>query len=177
MAEEWRRVPGFSEFYEASSEGRLRRIATHTGRPKSVLIAPHQKATGYADYWLYRDGRSPKRIGAHRLVWETFCGPIPAGMQINHKNGLRNDNRLQNLEVVTPSENAAHKFRVLGCVAPNNPSFGEKNGSAKLDADRVREIRRLRALGEYQHVIAKKFGVTQRIISLIERGRLWSHVT
>ena len=113
---------------------------------------------------------------AHRLLWEAHVAPIPSGMQINHKNGIKGDNRLENLEVVTPSQNTLHKFRVLGHAAPNNPSIGVKNGSAKLDPDKVREIRRLRAQGEYQYVIAKKFGVSQRLVSLIDIGRIWSHV-
>lgn len=177
MVEEWRRVPGFAEFYEASDQGRLRRIATHTGRPKCAIITPHRKSSGYTDYYLCRDGLPAKRTLAHRIIWQAFVGPIPEGLQINHKNGLKADNRLANLEVVTPSENVAHRFRVLGHAAANNPSFGVKNGSAKLNPEKVREIRRLRALGEYQYVIAKKFGVTQRIIFQIEHGLLWSHVT
>jgi len=175
--EKWRSVPGFAEYYEASNHGRLRRIATHKGRPKCSIIVPHSKAHGYDDYWLFRDGNRPKRVAAHRLIWQTFVGEIPAGLEINHKNGERRDNRLSNLEVVTRSENKAHSFRVLGRPAPNYPSFGERNGSAKLTAAEVQEIRRMRQSGVYQHEIAKKFGVTQRVISLIERKLLWSHVT
>lgn len=177
MSELWKRVPGFEEFYEASDLGSLRRIATHKGKPKCAVINPHLKSHGYADYWLFRDGNRPKRVAAHRLIWQTLVGPIPDGLVINHKNGVRLDNRLENLEVVTPSENQLHAFRVLGRIHPDTSVHGERNGSAKLDAEKVREIRRLRASGMYQYVIAEKFGVTQRAIAQIEHGLTWSHVT
>ncbi|HOW46205.1 MAG TPA: HNH endonuclease signature motif containing protein [Rubrivivax sp.] len=50
----------------------------------------------------------------HRLVAEAFLGPaLPGQTDVNHKNGARGDNRLENLEWVTRSENHKHKFRVL----------------------------------------------------------------
>lgn len=45
---------------------------------------------------------------AHRLIWESVHGPIPSGMQINHINGVKADNRIANLELVTPAENVHH---------------------------------------------------------------------
>ena len=49
-------------------------------------------------------------VRVHRVVWETFNGPIPDGMQIDHKNNNRTDNRLNNLQIVTCSENNKLKF-------------------------------------------------------------------
>lgn len=175
QTERWIAVPAFEGLYSISDHGRLRRVATHKGKPKDRLVTPHKKRDGYFDFWLWQDGK-PTRVRAHRLVWEAFNSAIPTGLVINHKNGVKGDNRLANLEVVTHGENTTHGFRVLGRASPNNPSFGVKNGSAKLDPDKVREIRRLRSQGVYQYVIAKQFGVTQRTISLIDQRRLWAHV-
>jgi len=91
-------------------------------------------------------------------------------------NGVKHDNRLYKLEVVTASENSTHKFRVLGHAAPNNPSFGVKNGSAKLDPDKVRMIRYLCAEKVPQRLIAETFDVTRELVSLINRRKLWAHV-
>lgn len=46
----------------------------------------------------------------HRLVWEAFHGAIPPGFEVNHRNGDKTDNRLENLELVTRSENMAHAY-------------------------------------------------------------------
>ena len=51
---------------------------------------------------------------AHRLVWRHFHGPIPDGMTINHKNGKKQDNRPENLEVMTYAEQTKHAIDVLG---------------------------------------------------------------
>lgn len=173
--EHWMPVRDFEKYYVVSSHGRLRRIATHNGRAKDAPIKPHEKKDGYFDFWLWTNGK-PTRRKAHRVVWEAFNGPIPSGMVINHKNGVKDDNRLQNLEVVTPGENTAHGFRVLGRAAPNNPSFGVNNGSAKLNPEKVQEIRHRLAKGEYQYLIAADYGVSQRLISLIGQRRIWAEV-
>ena len=172
MTSTWKPVLGYENSHEIDTTGNLRRVLM-TGVRKPV--APKLTKEGYVSCPLWSCGRVSFRM-AHRLLWEAHVAPIPPGMQINHKNGIKGDNRLENLEVDTPSQNTLHKFRVLGHAAPNNPSIGVKNGSAKLDPDKVREIRRLRAQGEYQYVIAKKFGVSQRLVSLIDIGRIWSHV-
>lgn len=49
---------------------------------------------------------------AHRMIWESVHGPIPAGLQINHINGVKHDNRIANLELVTPSENTRHAYKL-----------------------------------------------------------------
>lgn len=50
-----------------------------------------------------------KHIFVHRLVWITFMGKIPDNLQIDHINRIKNDNRLDNLRLVTPSENSQNK--------------------------------------------------------------------
>lgn len=66
----------------------------------------------------------PKHIGyVHRLIWEHVHGPIPPGMQINHINGVKDDNRIANLELVTPSENSLHSYRI-----GHSRADGEHNG-------------------------------------------------
>lgn len=64
-------------------------------------------------------------LKAHRVIWEAINGPIAAGMQINHINGIKHDNRLENLELVTSSENLRHAYR-LGLA----DARGDRNGRA-----------------------------------------------
>lgn len=49
---------------------------------------------------------------AHRLIWEAVHGPVPDGLEINHKNGCKTDNRIENLELVTRGENLRHAYRL-----------------------------------------------------------------
>lgn len=169
-------VPDYEAIYSVSNLGKLKRTATPTGIPRNRLIAPHVKRHGYADYWLWKDGLKT-RIGAHRLVWLAFRGPIPPDLVINHKNGDKLDNRLSNLELATRSWNAAHSYRVLGRPAPNYPSPGVRNGSAVLDDEKVTAIRALyEAKSANQYDLAERFGVSQRTINLIVRRMTWRHI-
>jgi hypothetical protein len=174
VMERWKPVTGF-DWYEVSTMGRLRKARMPSGKPFNYIISPHRKKSGYLDYWVWHKGVKT-RFKAHTLIYTTFVGPVPDGHCINHKNGLKDDNRLANLEVMTLSENMKHSFRVLGRKPPNNPSPGEKNGSAKLTPEKVREIRRLCASGQYQYVVGRMFGVSQSAVQFIVNRRTWSHV-
>jgi DNA-binding CsgD family transcriptional regulator len=108
---------------------------------------------------------------AHRLIWEAVHGPIPNGLVINHKNGRKTDNRIGNLEVVTQSENILHAFRTgLSCVR------GERAPSHKLRNAQVIEIRRLATTGLSNQVIADRFGVSRRNVSMIVNRVTWTHI-
>ena len=63
-------------------------------------------------YLTINHGRRGFYMLAHRVIWESVHGPIPDGIQINHINGIKTDNRIENLELVTPSENALHAYRI-----------------------------------------------------------------
>lgn len=172
MTEVWRPVLGFEGYYEASSIGRLRRVKTQGGRASGRISSPGDRR-GYANYTLSVDN-AQRTLSAHRMVWEAFYGPIPLGLQINHKNGEKRDNRLVNLEVCSPSENTSHAVRVLKRTWNVPPRLaGSMNGRAKLSEADIPEIRRLRAAGLSQQKIADQFGVNQTLISGILSGKLW----
>lgn len=178
MSEIWKPVVGYENCYSVSNFGNCVRTSLTRKRivPNWRPVAGTIKKTGYVSFHLYQEKVGAYLLG-HRMVWEAFNGPIPCDMQINHKNGIKFDNRLSNLELCTPSENTRHAYRILGKPAPNNPSYGVKNGSAKLTEDQVVEIRRLYATGKYrQKDIGAEFGVSQRTISLITRNEHWRHV-
>jgi hypothetical protein len=103
---------------------------------------------------------------AHRLVWRVFFGPIPERLVINHINGNKSDNRPENLETVTPSENTIHAFRI-----GLRDQYGQINPAAILTNAQVEEIRCLYATGEYKQVdLANRYGVAFQTISKIVRG-------
>lgn len=107
----------------------------------------------------------------HRLVWEAVHGHIPEDKQINHINGIKTDNRIANLELVTPLENVLHSYRTG--LASNQ---GVRHPQARLDDDAVRLIRRGRRDGISINELASRAGVHRRTVTDVLLGRSWTHV-
>lgn len=116
--------------------------------------------------WIYsgrldRDGYGQvKRAGrvalAHRLAYEDRNGPIPDGLVIDHLCGNRACINPEHLEAVTVAENA------------------RRGRQAKLDPDRVREIRRLAEHGATVHEMSRIYGVSRVTIRNVIHGRTWT---
>lgn len=155
------------------NEGKIWRMKSRGGKRNGEVIvrsivprrAEHITPLGYMQVRSMWNG---KRIHclAHRLVWQHFFGDIPDGIYINHKNGIKHDNRPENLELVTASENMKHAF----CTGLRN-QFGEKNPACKVPNETVVKIRELYATGKYkQSEIAELMGVNFQYVSSVVRG-------
>lgn len=108
MTEEWREIPGYDGDYKISSKGRKMSFK----RNASGRISIHNSKKGYPLVCL-SDKKSVKHtLLLHRVVWEVFKGSIPRGMEINHKDGNKNNPSLSNLELVTRRENCIHAFEM-----------------------------------------------------------------
>lgn len=171
--EEWRDVPGYEGWYQVSNLGQIRRIAPGKSTFVGRILNPKTDDHGYIRITLHKKGRG-KTIRIHRIIMETFHGECPSGMEVNHKNGDKTDNRLSNLEYVTLQENMHHSWNVLGRP---NMAKGEGHGMSKLTDNDVREIRRLFETGQYTKVaIGKMFNVTHKAIERVVTRRNWKHV-
>lgn len=127
MTEEWRKAPGYEGYFEVSSLGGIRsveRVITVSGRnnhsrfscKKTVggrIMNPVINSEGYRQTTLGR-----KSILIHRLVAAAFIQTDDGKPFVNHKNGVRADNRVSNLEWCTNSENLRHAYRELGVINP-----------------------------------------------------------
>lgn len=171
MSERWCHisVPGYEAFYEVSDQGRLRSsVDRHGTRAGHVLVGGIDK-DGYRVFALCCNQKR-KSVRLATLVLRAFVGPVPKGMEPNHKNGIKADNRLINLEYVTKSINILHSRRELGqCV-------GSRHGAALIDESRVFEIKRAMLSGQRNVDIAKRFRVGLCTVSAIRTGRQWRHV-
>lgn len=115
--EQWKPVVGFEKDYEVSDQGRVRsldRIAKRrdgrTMKVKGRLRKLATNASGYLFVNMSINGNVTYRR-VNRLVLESFVGPCPSGMESLHGNGIRTDNRLENLRWGTVSENQLDSVR------------------------------------------------------------------
>lgn len=177
MEEEWRRIFGYED-YEISNLGRVRswRIKGRTTKPvttpRLLKFAMCGSGRRYQAVKLYKNniGKSHR---VHRLVLETFVGPMPEGLECRHLNGVSTDNRLSNLAYGTHVENMADQTAHGTSVNP----CGEQHGMVRLTEDDVRSIRsRYEAKELNQYELAREYEVHQTTINLIVRRVRWKHI-
>lgn len=168
--EEWRSVTDYEGLYEVSDFGRVRSIRTRTNSKAGAFLKPIRLHHAYC-VRLSRDGVVKPHF-VHRLVTREFIGQIADGQQVNHRNRDTADNRIENLEYVSPLQNTRHAIENGGRTTPR----GEMNGQAKVDEAAVRRIRERVAAGERQSPVAREYGIDPSAVSNIVRRRNWAHV-
>ena len=132
---------------------------------------------GYPRLTISRNNKKSQHT-VHRLVVETFIGAIPQGMQVDHINEVKTDNRLENLQILTPSANTLKSARI-----------GELNGRATIDQATAQAIydasisyranpgyRFTGYKKNYKQDLAQQFGTTEKIVSKILRGETWKNI-
>jgi hypothetical protein len=167
MQKQWRIIREAPN-YEISDHGDIRRLTNSTSAKRGRLIR-QTYVDGYRKVTLCIAGQ-PHYFRVHRLVLSNFIGP--SAMGVNHKNGKRDDNRLENLEYCSQMDNVIHYRTVLGWQ-----NHGSLNGNAKLNESSVREIFDLRASGMMQKDIAAKLGTSRANVCRILKGKMWGHVS
>lgn len=110
-----------------------------------------------------------KKFLVHRLVLLTYLGQ--SKLDVNHINGVKDDNRLENLEYTTASDNLKHAYR-LGLICQK----GENHNQSKLTENQVKEIKKLLETGIKNKELAKRFNISDKTISNIKCGRRWRHI-
>ena len=121
---------------------------------------------------MSRDGEK-RSVSVHRLVASAFL-PNPASKpEVNHINGDRSDNRVENLEWATRSENEIHAFRVLG-KKPNAPWRGTPRRFARLFTDS--QVRSIRSDPRSSTEIARQYGVSKTAIRNIKNRKVYLDV-
>lgn len=153
----WFNIPGFSD-YRINKLGGVLSLRSQ-GRMKGYVTK-----LGYLQVCL-STGDKQKTMYVHRLMSETFLGGVPPGLCTNHIDGVKLNNRLENLEVVTIAHNNLHAIR----TGLRKSKLGAKNHLSKFSDQQVLRIRELIAEGKSQYKIAGIFGCNQSTISDIKR--------
>lgn len=161
--ERWKPIPGHP-LYSASSLGRI--MNNRSGR----VLKHFQINTGYNYVRLSRGtANSALGVSVHRLVLTAFRGE-PRGLQADHINGTRDDNRLQNLEWVS------QRLNIKRAARRNGGWKGQHNHHAKLNELQARIIIRCRGLQVVRKRLAEWWGVSGTCISYIYARKGWRNL-
>ena len=188
MTEIWKDVPGYGGLYQASNTGHLR---THNWKNTGAtrIMKPGYDANGYLrTVFVNPYTRRNKTIKVHRIVGLTWIKDYSSKPEINHKNGIKDDNRIENLEWVTHKENFDHSV-VNGKQphlfkkgqAPHNKGIttlaGSQIGTSLLLEHEVIEIRLKYKPRIYtRQMLAVEYGVTEGCIKDVVCKRSWKHI-
>lgn len=179
----WLPVQGFEYFYHVSNFGRIKALerkeifpcmfnGTKIGIRKERIMAPRVHTGGYHRVSLGFGNRKDYYI--HRIVASAFI-PNPGNLpMINHKNGIKNDNRVDNLEWCTAKQNINHAIDTG--LLDRYRNRGVKNGSAILDELQATVI--LSCKGHLRpKQVASYFNVHRSVIDAIYSRKSWRHIS
>ena len=184
LFEEWRDIQDYEGYYQVSNRGNVRSVDREIHRSdgkikrfKGHLLVPRRHGSDngpsigfYVDVNLSK-GNIQRSILVHVLVAQHFI-PNPLNLpEVNHKNGIKNDNFADNLEWMSHHGNIIHAHKT-GLIQ----NQGERNPSATLTNENVLFIWQRLQNGEKLLPLAEEFGVAFQTISSIKRKKKWKNL-
>jgi hypothetical protein len=173
----WKDIPGYENKYQVSNHGRFKSLSRimlmrgkHPYMSKDVIVIGGYNKYGYHTIGLRKENLAPKKTFiAHRIVAQVFIPNPENKPQVNHINGVKADNRVENLEWNTASENAIHAYNnklMVGRIGINNPQ-------SKLTELDIIEIRKSNI---QQKDLAIIYKVSRAVICRIKKRKGWNHI-
>jgi hypothetical protein len=108
--EVWKDIPGYEGLYQVSDLGSIKTF-NYLGHGKEKVIKSSLGSNGYNNIVLYKNGKR-KLFLIHRLVYQSFKGELMKGLVIDHINGIKTQNNLDNLQQISARENIAKGYTI-----------------------------------------------------------------
>lgn len=175
----WKSIEGYEGIYDVSTFGRVRShdqvqtrfngIAVCDFSIKGKILKPYFTGQKGKQYLVVSLAGKQKKV--HRLVAEAFIPNPDNKPQVNHIDGNKENNRVNNLEWVTNQENMDHSWNT-----GLRQYYGENNWKSKLTESQVADIRKLYVKGDKEYgskPLARKYGVSATTIRWIAKGKIW----
>lgn len=173
----WETIKSF-ENYQVSNLGNVKSLDRLIKRDyhgdvkyNGKVLKNNLNHKGYPVVYLSVNSKQ-KTISVHRLVAIAFIKNPENKPQVNHKNGIKTDNRVDNLEWCTNKENQIHAYK----NGLRNSQRGVLNGFSKLTEKEVLEIRSLKNKEIKLKYLSKKYNVSMTTISDIKKYKIWKHI-
>ena len=179
QSEVWKPIKGYEDKYHVSNMGKIKSLSRlialkknsyRKTKEKIISLSVRTKNTYYA-FTL-----QGKTISVHRLVAEAFIDNPLSKPCVNHINGIKTDNRVENLEWVTYSENNKHAFAVLGRSNKNikfnhNPPKGENCNFHKFKDCEIQDMKRMILEKNKPSEIMKVYKVSKGYLSMLKNKK------
>lgn len=167
-------IKGYEGKYEIDWQGNIWSL-NFRKMGKSQKLKPGLAGNGYLTVALLKDGKQ-KTYTVHTLLASAYI-PNPHNYpQVNHKNGIKTDCSLSNLEWCTASDNIHHSYRFLNRKKPTSQEWSDAFNRKKLNQRQVKEIYSMKyKVGQKQLAII--YGVSKSAIGSIQTGRSWKWLT
>ena len=168
MQEIWKDIPNYEGLYQVSNLGRVKSLPRLHGTiywKNEIILKINIARNGYAGVFLQKE-KSKKRVSIHRIVAQTFLENYDEKLQVNHKDGNKLNNNIDNLEMMTASENQQHSRKLglqISLKGADNPCSKKILQYDKNDV----------FICEHKGIdaTAKKIGIGTSTLSLCLRGK------
>ena len=182
--ETWKEIEGYEGLYEVSSLGRIRSLGrdcnsknNSIGHKRERILTQEITAYGYCRVRLYSAEGKPKHFAVHRIVAKAFLNDFDESKQINHKNEIKTDNRVLNLEICDSKYNCNYGTRNLKLSEKNRGKKHSENTKKKIAIAFSQPIKQYTKEGAYVRTYnsakeaSKATGINYTDIIACKKGR------